>query len=106
MKRYALRVMESTQSFEYTRTVLTRLYAEIRDQISALGGNDTLSKIIDQLAASASLLPTSESPATHGATMVVGSVGSTGSSGTPLVTAASGERPFVAAHHHSNKLEA
>ena len=49
-KRYAVQVMTSTQSFQYTLDKLAQLEEQIRSQIAALGGNELIGRILDYLA--------------------------------------------------------
>jgi geranylgeranyl diphosphate synthase type 3 len=48
-KRYAVQVMTSTQSFQYTLDKLQVLAQQLRGQIAALGGNVHIDRIIDYL---------------------------------------------------------
>ena len=48
-KRYAVQVMTSTQSFQYTLDKLQVLAQQLRGQIAALGGNVYIDRIIDYL---------------------------------------------------------
>eukprot|EP00698_Gefionella_okellyi_P011413 TRINITY_DN3004_c0_g1_i1.p2 TRINITY_DN3004_c0_g1~~TRINITY_DN3004_c0_g1_i1.p2 ORF type:complete len:306 (-),score=44.66 TRINITY_DN3004_c0_g1_i1:1063-1980(-) len=57
VKRYALRIMEETGSFQYTRDKLQLYYGELRESITSLGENAALSAIIEQLASTADIAP-------------------------------------------------
>ncbi|KAG8930314.1 geranylgeranyl pyrophosphate synthetase [Tulasnella sp. 419] len=49
-KQYAVKYMETkTNSFDYTRAVLTKLESQAREEIKRLGGNPKLEAIIDLL---------------------------------------------------------
>ena len=50
LKRHAVRCMERSGSFVYTVGVLDELLAKARGQLTALGGNPLLEKILDKLA--------------------------------------------------------
>eukprot|EP00659_Diplonema_papillatum_P016106 gene16106-24675_t len=49
LKKYALSLMEETGSFKHTEDYLRQLYDDIRSQISRLGGNDPLQKLVHKL---------------------------------------------------------
>jgi geranylgeranyl diphosphate synthase type 3 len=49
VKEYALKIMESTNSFQYTRSFLRDIEVQARDEIEKLGGNDQLLQILEQL---------------------------------------------------------
>lgn len=49
LKMYAIRVMESTNSFEYTRNYLISVQNMALKQISCLGGNKKLEDIVNFL---------------------------------------------------------
>jgi len=50
MKHYAVAYMrDHTESFKYTRSVLTTLERQCREEIQRLGGNPMLEAIIDVL---------------------------------------------------------
>ncbi|KAJ2767364.1 hypothetical protein IWQ57_003978, partial [Coemansia nantahalensis] len=49
VKRYAVGLMASAQSFEYTHAYLARLMAQIRDMIAGHGGNAILEALMDKL---------------------------------------------------------
>ena len=48
IKRYAVSYMESTGSFEYTRSVLRANRVAILEEIASLGGNPVLEKIVEK----------------------------------------------------------
>ncbi|RUS29946.1 geranylgeranyl pyrophosphate synthetase [Jimgerdemannia flammicorona] len=50
LKKFALQVMERTQSFEYTRRYLAEVEIRAREEITRLGGNKHLERIMDVLA--------------------------------------------------------
>jgi len=50
LKKYAVKYMEQTGSFEYTRNILKGLHEDIVQEIDRLGGNDLLMKIVELLA--------------------------------------------------------
>eukprot|EP00761_Pharyngomonas_kirbyi_P003023 gb/GECH01003027.1/.p1 GENE.gb/GECH01003027.1/~~gb/GECH01003027.1/.p1 ORF type:complete len:243 (+),score=58.04 gb/GECH01003027.1/:1-729(+) len=49
MKKYALKIMEETESLNYTRKELERLKKSIEEQINTFGGNQKLIRIIESL---------------------------------------------------------
>eukprot|EP00698_Gefionella_okellyi_P015119 TRINITY_DN4243_c0_g1_i1.p1 TRINITY_DN4243_c0_g1~~TRINITY_DN4243_c0_g1_i1.p1 ORF type:complete len:337 (-),score=51.88 TRINITY_DN4243_c0_g1_i1:25-945(-) len=59
IKRYAVRLMEESNSFQYTREKLQGYYNQLQVMVAEFGGNRYLSGIVDQLAASADIKPLS-----------------------------------------------
>ncbi|KAJ3195442.1 Geranylgeranyl pyrophosphate synthase [Irineochytrium annulatum] len=51
VKKYAIKLMQQTKTFEYTVTRLKELERESRTEIADLGGNPLLEKVIDFLGA-------------------------------------------------------
>ena len=49
MKRHAIRLMDETNSFEYTKQYLRKVESEALDEIRRLGGNPLLEGVIRQL---------------------------------------------------------
>lgn len=49
LKRHAVQLMEDTGSFAYTRTVIGDLRRSLDDHIELLGGNERLTRILDDL---------------------------------------------------------
>jgi len=49
IKRYALGIMEKTGSFEYTKVVLKEHEAKIMEELVKLGGNSTLTSLVEHL---------------------------------------------------------
>ena len=49
IKQYALKLMENTGSFEYTRKHLAKTEKSARDEIARLGGNPKLDGLLDLL---------------------------------------------------------
>ncbi|CAG8645193.1 378_t:CDS:2 [Paraglomus brasilianum] len=49
IKQYALKLMENTGSFEYTKRHLAKTEKSARDEIARLGGNPKLDKLLDLL---------------------------------------------------------
>jgi len=50
IKRYALGIMEKTGSFEYTKVILKEYEVKILEEIKKLGGNTTLTSLVEHLA--------------------------------------------------------
>jgi geranylgeranyl diphosphate synthase type 3 len=49
LKKYCVTLLEKFGSFSYTRHTLEELDAEIRAEVSKLGGNPLLEDILDEL---------------------------------------------------------
>ena len=49
VKKYCISLIEKEGSFEYTKEVLENLDKQIRDEVSKLGGNIFLEKLMDEL---------------------------------------------------------
>ncbi|KAG0347952.1 geranylgeranyl pyrophosphate synthetase [Podila humilis] len=49
LKRHAIKIMEGTKTFEYCRRRLNEYEAQLRAEISRLGGNARLEKLLDML---------------------------------------------------------
>ena len=49
MKRYAIKIMEDTKTFEYCRQQMSNYEAKARAEIRRLGGNARLDMIMDLL---------------------------------------------------------
>jgi len=50
LKKYVIKYMEQTGSFEYTKLILEGLHKDIIEEVNKLGGNELLMKIVELLA--------------------------------------------------------
>jgi geranylgeranyl diphosphate synthase, type III len=49
LKQYALKLMEATNTFDYTKQYLRDLFIDIQQEVSKFGNNPVLDKILVQL---------------------------------------------------------
>ena len=49
LKKHAIRVLEASNSFDYTRSKIIELEKEAREEIERLGGNEALLKYLEYL---------------------------------------------------------